>query len=235
MSAIDPNLADVLAALTTRDDAEAWRSASGYRAGVLPLIAARGDGAVLRPTTRQAIFSPWRHATPAEALEALVATGLLPAHWTDAMRAPRWWCDACGERGERHTTAAPPSHAALVAVASLGVAALARAEALVAETWPRARLVWRVMGAEELRRHHERTSVSGSGLPVVVSLEETQMAGMRWPVSWPRYAATRVPKDAALKWPALRALALTEDGKPTGLHLVALDDARVVLAVEALS
>lgn len=36
-------------------------------------------------------------------------------------------------------------------------------------------------------------------------------------------------------YPAMRALALTEDGKPTGLHLVALADARVVLAVEALA
>lgn len=248
MSAIDPNLADVLAALTTRDDAEAWRSASGYRAGVLPLIAARGDGAVLRPTTRQAIFSPWRHATPAEALEALVATGLLPAHWTDAMRAPRWWCDACGERGERHTTAAPPSHAALVAVASLGVAALARAEALVAETWPGRALVWRVMTAEALNaalREAYVTPTDSNRVAFWFACEAVGLWSDRWPKEFRFWSASDAPPEAVVLlderrrlYPAMRAIAMrdTDAGpRPTGLHLVALDAGRVTLAVEALS
>ncbi len=253
MTAQRPALADVLAVLTTYDNAAVWRLLLDDRERVI-------DRRGVRLGTWPSSIVPWAHATPADAIGALVEAALLPEHWARELTAPRWWCERCKGKGVHHYeeapgpvmcscmtydadgyrvrnghTPVPPSHAALVADASLGVDTLARAEAIVAETWPRARLVWRVMGAEELRRHHERTSVSGSGLPVVVSLEETQMAGMRWPVSWPRYAATRVPKDAALKWPALRALALTEDGKPTGLHLVALDDARVVLAVEALS
>lgn len=56
-------------------------------------------------------------------------------------------CDAFDVSGAP-PCGAPPSHPALVAVASLGVDTLARAEAIVAETW-RARVVWRVLEAAE--------------------------------------------------------------------------------------
>lgn len=257
MSAQRPALADVLAALATCDDAAWWRMMlldSPTR------LATEGVEWKMGPSIPWARLRGWAHPTPADALAALVEAELLPEHWADDGRAPRWWCERCGGRGlvdawttpdgvverdfcgecaEEDTDAtggwraighapAPPSHAALVAVASLGADTLARAEAIVAETWPVRALVWRVMTREALREHHEKMTVSGRGLPVVVSLEETQMAGLRWPVSYPRYSATRVSKDAARAWPALRALAAL------GLHLVALDAARVVLAVEAL-
>lgn len=247
-----PALADVLARATTCDDAVWWRMMlldSPTR------LATEGVEWKMGPSIPWARLRGWAHPTPADALAALVEAELLPEHWADDGRAPRWWCERCRtcggkgwivtstgdgshgtleqencpdcEDGSGHAPA-PPSHAALVAVASLGADTLARAEAIVAETWPVRALVWRVMTREALREHHEKMTVSGRGLPVVVSLEETQMAGLRWPVSYPRYSATRVSKDAARAWPALRALAAL------GLHLVALDAARVVLAVEAL-
>jgi hypothetical protein len=109
----------------------------------------------------------WAHATPADAIAALVETELLPEHWSDPERAPRWWCEQCQGRGlmaaslaggwmcdacRSHThTAAPPSHAALVAVASLGVDTLARAEAIAAAHHPR---WWQLSDAA--RRLHTR-------------------------------------------------------------------------------
>lgn len=274
MTALDrPRLADVLARVTTCDDVEAWRSAQGYRTGVLPLIAAKGDGAILRPKPWQGTFHPWAHPSPADALGALVEAALLPEHWADEGRAPRWWCEGCegvgyakprsaddldpytgapmwrcgvcgSSEAGRGLLAAPPSHAALCAVASLGVDTLARAEAIVAETWPRARLVWRVMGAAELnavlRRNYE-TPTHGNRVAFWFACEAVGLWSQRWPEEFRFWSASDAPPEVIAMmderrrlYPAMRALALTEDGRPTGLHLVALDDARVVLAVEAL-
>ncbi len=125
-----------------------------------------------------------------------------------------WKCGAC--RSHTHT-AAPPSHAALVAVASLGVDTLARAEAIVAETW-RARVVWRVMRRVDL---------------------EAQLAA----VLLDAYAPVACPAAAALyRRPdgPVDAYAARIDVRPIralaalGLHLLAVDDGRVTLGVEAL-
>lgn len=91
------------------------------------------------------LWHRWLHPSPADALGALVEAELLPEHWARAMTAPGWWsqmqcglcrgdggdCYGCGGDGwKMGATPTPPSHAALVAVASLGVDALARAEAI---------------------------------------------------------------------------------------------------------
>lgn len=216
---------------------------------------------------------PWRHTSPADALGALVEAALLPEHWADEGRAPRWWCEGCegvgyakprsaddpdpytgapmwrcgvcgSSEAGRGLLAAPPSHAALCAVASLGVDTLARAEAIVAETWPRARLVWRVMGAAELnavlRRNYE-TPTHGNRVAFWFACEAVGLWSQRWPEEFRFWSASDAPPEVIAMMderrrlcPAMRALALTEDGRPTGLHLVALSEARVVLAVEAL-
>ncbi len=234
-----PALAEVLARLCPDTHCVGWWR-SEIEAGQRVRCDARGVA------TRTASLS-WEHATPTGALAALVEAEAVPEHWLDAARAPRWWCEACGGKGDgrwrstvvvscpcrgEHRTA-PPSHAALVAVASLGAASLARAEAIVAETWPGARLVWRVMTAEALREHHARDGqLAESGAVRATSLEWASVAdAFRWPETPPRYIGlgARVQHDAERAWPALRALAAL------GLHLVALNVGRVVLAVEALS
>ena len=246
----------VLAAATTEGDAVWWR---------MMLTNSPTRFAPAGVEWQMATFIPWaplrswRYPTPAEALAALVEAEALPASWCDPARAPRWWCAGCGVCGNNPRTRtsdgfvvrdvcfacddhgydvdAPPSHAALVSVAALGPAALARAEAIVAETWPGRALAWRGMGRAALREHHETTARDGggSGASRVFSLEcERERCAVAfgaqppWPAECPFAAWAMAPSE----WSAVRALARREDGAPTGLHLVALDAARVVLAVE---
>jgi hypothetical protein len=252
-----PALAEVLAALSECpiDTVRGWlRGCDQQR--MRPAIEATetgGAGLCVRgyfaDGTRGWLF-PLRDATPAEALAALVEAEAIPEHWLDAARAPRWWalgrCGMCGGRGGPAGECAycgpdgmaacdlslPPSHAALVAVASLGAASLARAEAIVAETWPVARLVWRAMTAEALREHHGRRAFAASASP---RAEEA--------FSWEAHIAERDSRpwreecpfgeewgaEIRRTWPASTAL------RAIGVHLLAVEDGRVVLAVEALS
>jgi len=153
---------------------------------------------------------------------------------------------AAAPRGIGHV-ADPPSLAALVAVASLGRPLLQRiTHTLVpwiarAAGCPDARVVWRVMGLEALLRHHEVTAREGDGWGCVyVSSHEHERARRpqsfggqpAWPNACPWPSLAQV--DAA--WPALRTLAVGdgETPQPTGVHLVALDASRIVLAVEAI-
>lgn len=204
---------------------------------------------------------PAHTITPREAVEVLA--GLWP--WAPE-EGPRWWCEACGGAGtvrcpvERRVvsceacgswndevratvdgpghTADPPSHAALVAVASLGVERLRAAEGLAQEIAAHAgrreaRLAWRVMGREAIEMHHARErgawwsrlrehgGAIDPTLPEVFSTEEN-ISHWRSELRW----RSRTMGRAA--WPALRAL------RDLGLHLVALDASRIVLAVEAI-
>lgn len=119
----------------------------------------------------ESMVSGWylRFEDTADAVEALVGAGLLPAPWADPDRAPQWWCDKCDGRGLGDRMAvwcthcegvghrsAPCNFADLVAVASMGVDTLARAEAIVAEAWS-ARVMWRVLGEDGMAKHHEET------------------------------------------------------------------------------
>jgi hypothetical protein len=247
-----PALANVLAVLTTESDAAWWR-------GVVGRYAPRIDGAVVLGVGRGGAaydVGRLRHATPAEALAALVEAEALPEHWLDAARAPRWWavgpCGTCGGcRGGATRWSddcdgrsvidldAPPSHAALVAVTSLGVDTLARAEAIVAETWPGRALVWRVMTAAALQKHHADHCAGLDVTPALVFSREMTppLTNFEWRPAWPEVCPYGglfgTPDDdrhgVHRAWPALRALAAL------GLHLVALDASRVVIAVEALS
>lgn len=167
---------------------------------------------------------------------------------TKSALGPRWWCEACeGEGavsdvrrmrcwrcdGSGHA-AAPPSHAALVAVVSLGPNALARAEELVAETWPARALVWRVMAAGELRKHHADHCAGLDVTPALVFSREMTppLTNFEWRPAWPESCPYGgmfgTPDDdrhgVHRAWPALRELAAL------GLHLVAFDASRVVLA-----
>jgi hypothetical protein len=264
-----PALADVLACLTVPRFAAVWSVAlappkPGALINAVPRVTTGGAGIVHRIATspRRAAFlndveflapQPWRHDTPAAALESLVAAGLLPEHWTDAARAPRWWCEACEGvgavfdvwrmrcwrcDGSGHT-ALPPSHPALVAVAGLGVDTLARAEAIVAETWPGRALAWRPMTAAALQKHHADHCAGLDVTPALVFSREMTppLTNFEWRPAWPEVCPYGglfgTPDDdrhgVHRAWPALRALAAL------GLHLVALDASRVVIAVEALS
>lgn len=261
-----PALADVVAVLTgDRRLSEFWRAAlkpCDPPAKITNRVEVSDRGVAtfdviegLRPLRRVAL-QRWAHPSSADALAALVEAELLPAHWCDPERAPGWWCEGCDGTGYAAVNvrrgrkvyrcgdcdiagyiAAPP-RADLVAVASLGADALTRAEAVVAEAW-RARVVWRVMTAAEIVRHHELTARDGDGhSPVYVFSHEQERARRpqayggqpAWPVECP-WTATMQSEST---WRALRALALTEDNKPTGLHLVEVGDGRVTLAVEAL-
>ena len=190
-----------------------------------------------------------------EAQDRLCRADLYP--WTPGDEtAPRWWCEGCegtglaavdaargrkvyrcGECDIAGHTADPPSLPALVAVASLGVERLRAAEGLTQEIAAHAgcreaRLVWRVMGREAIEMHHVRICSDqawrgGSPtLPEVASVEEAIcIDGGAW--SW-HAAEDWSDSTARAAWPALRDL------HALGLHLVALDASRIVLAVEAI-
>lgn len=245
-----PALADVLAAVCCDTHCAGW-----WRAEI---AAGMRVGCDSRGASTPTATVPWSHATTADALDVLDARGLLPEHWSDPVRAPRWWC-RCGGAGDgvwRHDVAvscahgpdrrgcggahwtAPDSHPALVAVASLGVDALARVEELVAETW-RARVVWRVERPHDRRdRLRSRRGSQAFGLSAEEPLEvfAASEAWQAWPSgAWPEecpggfLALSGGDGEVILRaWPALRALAAL------GLHLLAIDDGRVTLGVEAL-
>jgi hypothetical protein len=138
----------------------------------------------------------------------------------------------------------PPSHAALVAVASLGAPLLARCVHLAdviagAAGFPDARVVWRVMGREAIDDVHRSNAGTlrgvagtfGNEATITDATTLTNVALTPWPVTPPRY------DDASIAaWPARRSLAVGDDEtpRPTGLHLLALDPQRVVIGVEAI-
>lgn len=246
-----PALADVLANLTESEAAsgdgwrEWWRSviapsgrASDARYTSHAMLSTEGV-AIIHRIPSVAFDVPfcgpvaWTVDTPREAVEVLHDHGVYP--WSPGdPAAPRWWCEFLNDT----IIDDPPSLAALVAVASLGVERLRAAEGLTQEIAAHAgcreaRLVWRVMGREEIEEHHvrersawwSRSREYGGAidptLPEVFSTEEN-ISHWRSELRW----RSRTMGRAA--WPALRALAAI------GLHLVALDASRIVLAVEAI-
>jgi hypothetical protein len=108
----------------------------------------------------------------------------------------------------------------------------ARAEAIVAETWPWHTVVWRVVTADELADVASLATAEDAAPPCVTAwaLEQRGIVASwsgrrRWPPAQP--ADVRALAPCAAEWPALRALAAL------GAHLVGLDAGRVTLAVEA--
>lgn len=221
--------------------------------------------------------APAHTITPAEAVEALATAELWP--WEIGDERARWWCGVCGGSGAlryftehgpesdfcdtcaeddaeatggaRKTghTADPPSHAFLVAVASLGAPMLRRVthtlarEIARAAGCPDARVVWRVMSREAIEEHHNQTRAEwwrrtreygGAIDPTMPQAFSTEMNVARPPF----WTETRWHSQCAARraWPALRTLAVGdgETPQPTGVHLVALDATRIVLAVEAI-
>jgi hypothetical protein len=128
----------------------------------------------------------------------------------------------CGECDDH----APPSFPTLVAVASLGVAALARAAAIVAETWPGARLVWRCESSETLREHHDSKRFEAQGFPVVLAPLFSYMAHHWSDAMWPERSPVSLDARGEAAWHALVAL------RGLDLHLLACGDGHVVLGVE---
>ena len=202
--------------------------------------------------------APAHTIAPAEAVEALATARLWP--WEPG-EGPRWRCeaccgcggmdgiggyvdcDACASTGD---STAPPTLAALVAVASLGAPQLARYVHLAGEIARAAGcagavVVWRVMTRAAITEHHARSRIAwwsrlreygGSidpTLPEIFSAEE-DISHWRSELRW----RSRTVGRAA--WPALRSLAIGDEAtpQPTGVHLLALDASRIVLAVEAL-
>ena len=182
------------------------------------------------PMCRECMGARWRSdLSPAEAVEALATARLWPWEIGDE-RAPRWWCEFLNDA----IIDDPPSHAALVAVASLGRPLLQRiTHTLVpwiarAAGCPDARVVWRPMTREAINawamERRGKTCRSTADLVVAMSTEG---------VLNPSYLAL----PHAMSWaPASRALAVGdgETPQPTGVHLVGLDTSRIVLAVEAI-
>lgn len=123
----------------------------------------------------------------AEAFEAAIARGDLPAHWADPSRAPRWPCSRCFGRcyvwrdagaltrrldhcdcawalpsGTLYSRAveASPSAEALAFVVAVGRERLVIAEELVAAVAPRVPIVWRPADVSDvLRGENEVLSV----------------------------------------------------------------------------
>jgi hypothetical protein len=180
---------------------------------------------------------------PAEAVEVLHTRGLWPwAPGDDA--SPRWWCDRCdgtgldprvrlyrkpcAERCDWGTAAHPPTLADLVAVASLGVDTLRRAEGLALQLVGRSpRIVWRVMTREALTEW----VASGAGRPVAEAPQTIPQAAC--------VAAVRGGWDGVTPWWLHEAQAVAaawsavRDIVALGVTPVALDGDRITLAVES--
>ena len=206
--------------------------------------------------------APWRHDSPAEALETLHTRSLWPFA-AEGDGAVRWWamgrCGMCGGRGGASgdcpwcndrgmaVTSVPtaPTISALVAVASLGASALLRAASLAediarAAGHPKARIVWRVMTRAAIEDHHNRTGIAADAHDPATAFSrevaaEMYLGGRPAHVAAPWEAP--LGNDATsvvLAWDALYALARHEDGTATGVHLVGIDAGAVTLACEAL-
>ena len=130
-------------------------------------------------------YVKWSVASPAEAVANLVEAELLPAHWSDDSRAPRWWCPGhmgprvpllervkkprfwCREvRGGSDRcvgAAAPEDVASAAAVASIGARQLGVVEAVCSETWRGLRLVFRAMDDGAMGEHFSGACARRSG------------------------------------------------------------------------
>lgn len=226
-------LPEVLAAMTRTDDVGLWRAVKVTRADYRG-VAFVGPRCV--PGR-----APWRHGDSAEAVEALASIGLVPATWADPERAPMWACPRCtrmmwqgdgpvicvcegGRRGQM-----PMFMHELAAVAAAGLATLSAAEAVVAEAWPTARFVWRVERAVTLRSHHEFQHDTPPTAATIFSREAAMDGEVVGAFDLERmtmhYGADHRTAPA---WPAVCAV------RGLGLHLMACDAVRVVLAVESL-
>lgn len=187
---------------------------------------------------------PWAHPTPREALEALVSRGFVPPAWGEP-GAVRWWgggwecegcrrdfgagslpCEACDEANVGMAADDPPSHAALLAVASLGAASLARVELLADAVRRGAGLVWRVDTAASFAARHRRLVRSeilrggtcGNSLAAVFATEENRAnesdANDGRVPAWPERCPWTVG-DVSRAWGALLGL------RRAGVHLLA--------------
>lgn len=220
-----PALAHTLAALT-----------DGHVAHYTDVESVQALGPITRPGYG---CWPWAVETPADAVEVLATRALWPWPVGDDA-SPRWWCERCQGCGwlpgwqhcecvgdpehEYGHTADPPTLAALVAVASLGVDALRRAEGLALQLVGRApRLTFRVMSREAIEDHHAsmRGRTVRSDAQMALSLFAHAHAD-GWRGDWARGDGLH------RAWPVLRDIA------SLGLHLVALDGDRITLAVGAI-
>lgn len=273
----EPRVARLARVLGVVGDVYDWADRSSWavflRNGMLPL----GDAGVRPSGGGMSRVARWRHASPAEALEALATDGLLPASWTDPALGPGWGpddpcacetgrcaacrgdlapgfepgldpddpcrcppdCDVCRKAGQLRAAApadTPPSHAALVSVASLGPDALAAAEHLARGLAPGARVAWISAGERRLAAHHRSAALVREAthfLPHHFSLGEAAELG-------------EVPKPVRIidvdrwddshdyqelitaKQPALDAL------REMGAHLLDVTRERVTLGVASL-
>lgn len=161
---------------------------------------------------------PWLPA--ADAFEALVARRLLPERWCDPAAAPRWWHPACGDPAHERVPQSPrdgltgpvweddgcaapmPSTRDMVAVASLGVAAIERIEATADALLRGSRVLWRPMSAISLDDYHRHASSLGDTPEVAFSL---YLAGDLPRRDIPE-VATWAQDDMNHAWPAMLAL-----------------------------
>lgn len=197
-----------------------------------------------------------------EAIEVLYAHGWWPWQPGDP-DSPRWWCERCDEThtfvgwtpceccgdgscpcswsGE-DAIPAQPTIAALLAVVSMGVGRIVRAVALAREIahhkgYVNAVVMWRVMDRESLAEHHKQSSARAidalaRGWPDLAgrfSIETVTMT--RGALAWPKTLYLR--GDWEPGYQPTRSLAIDERGVATGFHLLAADEERIVLGVEA--
>ncbi len=243
-------LAEVLATLTRESDVAWWRrTVERYPLRII------GSDVAWRPSTQWSTLRPLasvpaitearrignaivrvevepeRPQTPADALRLLAETD--PPLWPwepGEASAPAWWCEVCScgspscAAGVMDT---PPSHAALVSVARLGADRLRAIEELTRVLRDHAgcagaRLVFRVMTRAEIRDHHERISLlsyaHAGDLATMPMSDMLCVAASR--SAWSGESSGGLP--------ALRDL------HALGVHLIALDERRIVLAVEEI-
>lgn len=187
-------------------------------------------------------YVKWSDASPVGAVARLIEAELLPAHWADDGRSPRWWCHAhmgprvpllelvkkprhwCrevrGGAGRCIGAVAPEDVASVASVASVGLRSLEVAEAVCAETWRALRLVFRAMDDGTMGEHIQTACARRDG-PV-----SAFAAAAMW--GWGSWSAG-LPGDVARSERSRQRMA-AEAIYEAGFALVDLRASAVVLA-----
>ncbi len=242
MSTIHPALGNVLACLTGEEFAYKHRFA---RSPMFASDAVTWHWTGRKPRCKYVEKSTTRPLTLVDAeaaIDRLRREELYP--WgVDDSAAPLWGCNQpfCGNwcpcNAGNGWSKSLPEIDEFAAVASFGGPALQRAVGLAGVFAPGRSVVWRVMTSEAIRKHHVAIAMipmaQGISIPWAFSRRESGIdidapAVNAWPSKCP-YADPAV----VTAWPSMRSLARSDGQyRPTGMHLIALDDKFVTIGLE---
>lgn len=242
MSVIHPALGNVLACLTSEEFVYKHRFARSptFASGAVTWLwtgrkphCKYSEKSTTKPLTVDGVEA---------AIDRLYRAGLYPWGVDDAY-APRWYCcnmfcgDECPCNDGNGWSRPLPEIDEFAAYASFGCNSLLRAVGLADIFAPTRRVVWRAMTSEAIREHHFAIAMipmaHGVSIPWAFSRRESGI-GIEAPAinAWPSKCPYDDPEVVAA-WPSMRSLARSDGQyRPTGMHLIALDDKYVTIGLQ---